>query len=904
MPSTNFYNALAMARQNTEKLKQQKLAEINAASGALAKERMAAEDRKQRLTELDRNEMLQREQMALQSETRDKQLSNALEVAKIGAGTREKVAEQGNLTKKELEELKTNRAFGVEGMRGERAMDVEGMRQEGAGERLDRTLDNRTELETMRQTGQGERLDKTLSSREGISAADRASREGIAARRAELDSAKQDALEEYRMLTIAEQRADRTQRALIADLKQRAYEKYKTIDTELKISGDLLMPDEQKEALRARLNSSTVPLSDGPANSPASGPTRGLLETDEQDAPVEPFGVLQSDRNMPTDLVPPKAEPRAAPSPAPASPTSNTPDLKTKEGRVAYVKSIMRSLVARDKADGLTSAEIAAKNAAGEYDREAIKVFNEEGMQGKEPVGYVDQLGMNRGTPDGNGTTTYDQEALKSGPGLLARGAALPGKMGGAIAGSLWERGKQAVDVATGSAVAPARSAFSTVVENMPGISERDRADMLSKIAATRGTELSQLSQDVKGDSSMFSGPALANAAQGTLELAGGPILGKLGQGINWLTRGYAGKGASAIADLLRPAGAVLNRPLSDLSGKKAATEAAELAAAEAARKQAVASSTAQAGESGMARAFSNETDAAALGEQMYDDLYYQTYGKPAVEKRLMQEYGDLPGPDPNFQMAKPAPVQPVGVNQYGVKELPLDVPPSNQVIPLKASEFPGYTPPAEPLDMAQAMAGGGRVNMVGSQADEVANAAKLYPNPANYPDPLAYESGATKPFTSSFAEVLSNTPTTTPMPATAVRPGGGLGAELRQAAGGGRITPTPSQIDEMRRVRHGVLGEQMRGRDEKAMYDAMKTTYVPPPLADATEAFAAGNMRADIGLPSVVNMEAANAGIPASQLFQIMNEMPIDMLRGLDWTTPEGAKALIQAILKWRRLQ
>ena len=901
MPGSNFYNALANARQQTEKLKQQKLAEINAASGALANERSAAADRQAKADMFDRQLGLEREKMGVDSRTRDQQFANALEIAHIGAGTRKDIAGEGNKTKLSIAEQQAQNRLDVEGTRQGGAYQRTQMQQEGAGDRLDKNLTVKQSEGAMERGSREAMHDSTIQSREKEGAANRSSREGMN----EKNNALKQKLAEAEMVLEkgihAERMAQGAEKLALQSAIARHKSEMDNIRAELKINEGVLTTPEDKQSLKDRLPGSLKPSFNQPV-APAGirnpdGSQFAQPGQDMTDAPDEDMEPLT--RSMMAPDAPP-----AAPTPQPAVPQSQGKlgmmgkaletsglskpqvDPKSKEGRVARLQEHMIALVRADKAAGMTPAQISQKNAAGEYDRMAREEFNKAGLEEAKTKNNavtgapVEQALEQNETTDMMGNTV--EPSWSNLPQRVARG----------IGGMFAHAGAGAIDTVTGKPIEAMKPIMMKGIEMSPFMDEREKANEMAKVAGMRGTNLSSLSNAATQTEARNAG--LTEAA---VETAGLVLPKPVGKGAS-AAAGWVGKKFPALGNTVKGAGEwlsskvgnVLNRDVTDLTGKKAAQEAAEKVAREQAEAAAIWGKPAQytgapdAGASDFAKAVRGEVDDAASTYQKEMEL-------GALEP---QPVSAPPKSGQPWQMNAPQqPVVQVDPNT-GVKTIVIETPQGVKTLPLDVAQDAGLA------SGVNGMPSQGRMSMTGPQAGEVQNAAQLYQNPVNYPDPLMYDSVAKPP--TSFSQALTKTTPPEPMPPTKPVFGGGGGDKF-----------TPNGINK----RHAVLQQQVEGEKAMDAYRAMKETYVPSgaPEQPGLRAFAKEEMDQVFAPGNVVGAETSNitvapamqqaakmAGIHPDEVFKLIHEVPLDQLpRGASMETPEGANAFVKALLNYR---
>ena len=911
MPGSNFYNALANARQQTEKLKQQKLAEINAASGALANERSRADDRKAKQQQFDQELAFNREKMGFDAANRDKQFANALEIANISSGTKRDVAGETNLTRKEIEEMRQGGANARNTATNDTRVRTTGMQQEGATNRNVQSIDARASEGQLEREFKDAQNKRGIQSREGMNAENNATKERIAQHAADLRERAQASLEKHRNAQLSWQQSSGSMKQAWKEQMDRAALEFKALDGERRAAEAVLMTPEAKDEMTGKLKAIPGSLRGGqsfnqPAASPQYAPGQDVTETGTPaDAPLPDDDMEPMARSMvqpmpqPSQGKPVTQSQVEQPQAAPVQPSNGV----TPKAGPQY-KEIALRLAQRDKglveAGQMSAEEFKQKNAAGAYSREAISMINEAGLaEAKtknnrvtgEPVSRPLRL---------NETTDIMGNTLDEGTW-----SSLPNRAVRSVAGGLAHVGAGAIDTVTGLPASLMQSVGGTVIPMLPG-SEKNKADVLAQIADLRGTKLSSLSnpEETGGTVTDARWAGAAEAGAEAAGLVGGKYLPKLAAaGAAKFAPGTTKAVSEFVGSKAKDLWGFLNRPLSDLGGKGAAKEAANAeieAAVQAQVKEQAERMMAKRAEAAMAKSTANEADAVALNEELYDDMYMNAVpeGQEALKKMDFKAMftplgGAKPAPKPLVNDPSAAayaqqnagryqPQVPVEVNPTtGVRTIPLDDAVAPQTLPITSYADDVMVPPELPA---------GQVGMVGPQASEIKRAAPMYQNPANYPDPLAYD-GATP----SFSQAL--TKPQTPLPPTVA---------------------TPPRINQ----RHAVLQEQVNGEKAMDMYRAMKETHVPsgapeqPGLRafakeEMDQVFAPGNVvgsseaAANITIPPAMQQEALNMGIPPDKVFEIMNSMPLDQLpKHIDMMSPEGAKAMMRAIRNYTNNQ
>lgn len=895
MPGSNFYNALANARQQTEKLKQQKLAEINAASGALANERSRADDRKARAAEFDQTMAFNREKIGADAANRDKQFSQALELANIGAGTKRDIAGEGNKTKLTIAEQNAQNRLDVEGTRQGGAYQRTEMQQSGANNRTTQNIGARSSEGQLEREFKDAQQKRGIESREGMNSDNNATKERIAQHAADLREKAQASLEKHRNAQLSWQQSSGSMKQAWKEQMDRAELEYKSLTGEMKAAEAVLMTPEQKLEMGGKFKSLPGSLRGGmkSAPQPSYAPGQDVTETgtpaDFNAAPdddMEPMARSMAQPMPQPSQGKPVTQPNSAPVEQPqAAPVPTSNGVTPKAG--PQYKEIALRLAQRDKglveAGQMSAEEFKQKNAAGAYSREAISMINAAGLaEAKTKNNKV------TGEPVSKALRQDELPTDMYGTPMEKTWLNLPGRLVRSVAKGLGHVAAGATDTATGGfvegnpltglgGIAPVlpspKTMASLYAKYAPGLNARERADKLASAADMRGTKLSSLSNPEESGGTVTDaqyagyGEAAAEAAGILIPKAVGAGLTKFAPGTTKAVTEFAGSKAKDLYGFL-------NRPLSDLGGKGAAKEAAAAeveAAIQAELKAQTERMMAKRAEAAMAKSTASEADAVALNEQFYDDAYMNAVpeGQEALKKMDFKAMftplgGAKPAPKPLINDPSAAayaqqnagryqPQVPVEVNPTtGVRTIPLDEAAAPQTLPI---DMPDAMPPKMWNPNAVADQGLGSMSPVDSQASGMFK-------------------GALKP-------------------------------------------PTP-RINQ----RHAVLQAQVDGEKAMDMYRAMKETHVPsgapeqPGLRAFTReemdaVFAPGNLvgsgeaTANITVPPAMQQEAINMGIPPDRLFELMNSIPLDQLpKHMDMMSPEGAKAMMRAIRNYTNNQ
>lgn len=882
MPGSNFYNALANARQQTEKLKQQKLVEINATSGALANERSRAEDRKAKQAQFDQELAFNREKMGFDAANRDKQFANALEIANISSGTKRDVAGQGNLTRKEIEEMKQRGAGERNTLTNDTRQYVAEQGQTGANNRTTQNIDARATQGQLEREFQEAQQKRGIQSREGMNSENNAVKERIAQHAADLRAKAQESLEKHRNAQLSWQQASGTMKQAWKEQMDRAELEYKALTGEMKAAEAVLMAPEAKEELGGKFKSLPGSLRGGqsfnqPAASPQYAPGQDVTETGTPaDAPLPDDDMEPMARSMVAPMPQPSQgkpvtqsqveQPQAAPVQPSNGVTPNEPQYK----------AIARKLIARDKglvqAGQMSEQEYLEKKKADAWSGEAISMINAAGLaEAKtknnkvtgEPVTRPMRLNE---TTDIMGNT-LDENTWSSLPNRAVR----------SVAGGLAHAGAGAIDTVTGLPASIMQKVGGTIIPMLPG-SEKNKADVLSQLADLRGTKLSSLSNPEVGGGNVTDAryAGLGEAGAEVAGLVGGKYIPKLvGAAATKLAPNASKSASEFVGSKAKDLWGFLNRPLSDLGGKGAAKEAATAeieAALQAELKDQAERMAAKRAEAAMAKSTANEADAVALNEQLYDDMYMNAVpeGQEALKKmdfKAMFSKPQAPAPSGKPWQMNASAHAPVEVSPTtGIRTLPLDEAAAPQTLPI---DMPDVVPPKMWNPGAVADQGLGSMSPVDSQASGM------------------FKGALEKPPVQMDAPWM---PGSTPPP-----PEGGGVAGLGDALAEMRFAmdrmkkPTP-QLPQMPAAADIPQGTT---KVQGGFSGAMSETPINPPVQSG---FALP--RSPDFIPFEMQKAARSMGISPQQLFEMLQKAPHDLLPTAQGArTPEGALAAIQAL-------
>ena len=955
MPGQNFYNAIAQGNVENERLKQEKLKALYASQQAIAQKMSADADRKAASEEADKDRTFKGQQAQFEGGYKDKSFANALKIAETSAGTRKDVAEIG------ADARKYGADKGYQG-RVESAQIGGDARRYGADKsaeasnyRTDATVTNQREGNL----AAGERNDASLTSRENTARLLDSTRIALEEKKIANSQALQSAKADVQMKLGQLASADRqSAMQLRADL-QNSQQRLKALELERKVMADPLMDETKASSIIGRAQSFGSAVSPSfneggetvPSAPPSSRPAVPQEDTDDEPVmkalmePDEPaFGVMSSDRNTPSAAtsagVPVERSKDSTPTAAETAPSTGKyakqlDKNKAQMGRnrdavdnlaLNFANNDIKSMQQRFMAEGLTpeqAAKEAAKQASAkvkEYNRLAIKQFNEQGAE--------QALSKPRVDPSSGATVTGPVVSDANNPNMTESmwGAEsdgyvpktwgnLPRRILKGTGESVVEGGKRAIDLGTGL--------HPLSLANMAAGGEG------------YGTNLSDLSKDIgqeqwaAGDvmnNDVFGGTytdaplkaAVSSGAELAMGKAGGAIAEKGLRGLAPalekipMLGGLLSKGAGMVDDAasqyVKPItdkmGEVLSRPLTDLSGKKAAAAAANQAGAvanaadeasllkledKARRMQSVQdmSETVPSNPVNLPPSANNGDFAKAIRGEIDD-----TSAQMVDPLKPVAPIAPAPTGGP-WQMNAPRKPMPEIDPNTGVKTLPLDGPTAQPgTLPM---DIPTYPPDAVSK---------GAVQMVGPEASQVQRAAQLYQNPANYPDPMTYGDD----FASAVTQKAPlNRGQMKPFEGPTVQPQG-MQQQMQQAA---PPMPPTKVLDPNRTMQ--MTESQIMGTDQPSFASALeeKAFNSGLPYKDKMSEMAGyQNSRlnflpgtrievpdATIGVAPELEKLATQYGIAPDDLFGIINKIDSKFLPKVPFDTPEGAAEWMDVI-------